>query len=185
MSRCKKWILKHFFAVTDCIKLWLQSSWSWVKDNDKTTEKWIDEQEYHDNSCSIERLVTCVIVIYMIFYKQLSYFLSQEFYTLRFCCWWRKFELVMILQWSNCFFCVVVDDLTSKDEFILMNSRELLVWSNFYQNKNVDKTENQNKLRMHNLLSSINMLDDSELRTDMWDWKMRKSSFIIVLMMIR
>ncbi len=45
--------------------------------------------------------------------------------------------------------------------------------------------ENQNKLRMHNLHSSMNMLNDSELQTNMWNWKMRKSSFIIILMMIR
>jgi short-subunit dehydrogenase len=39
--------------------------------------------------------------------------------------------------------------------------------------------ENHDKLRVHNLHSSMNMLDDSELRTDMWDWKMRKSSLIV------
>jgi short-subunit dehydrogenase len=45
--------------------------------------------------------------------------------------------------------------------------------------------ENQNKLRVQNLRSSMNMLDDFELRTNMWNWKMRKSSFIINLIMIR
>jgi short-subunit dehydrogenase len=39
--------------------------------------------------------------------------------------------------------------------------------------------ENQNKLKMHNLHSNMNMLKNSELRTNMWDWKMRKSSLIV------
>jgi hypothetical protein len=39
--------------------------------------------------------------------------------------------------------------------------------------------KNQNKLKMHNLRSSMNMLNDSELQTNMWDWKMRKSSLIV------